>query len=697
MADQKISALQELTNLATIDEVAVVDKSGSDTRRITAKNLIQQGVALIDSGSIPGIALGALPANLVTTTSIQSAAVTAVKLAANSVGSSALQSNSVGLSELAASSVDASILASNIDINSKIAALNITGSSIADNTLTNAKYSNSSISYAKLNLSDGDIPGAKINSCSITSTQLGSASVTAAKIASNSIVASALQSNIITNSHIAANTIEANSIAPNAIGSSELADASVDTNALQDASVTGSKIADASITPAKLSGSISTDFLADGAITAAKLGASSVTASALANSSVGTSALINSSVTDAKISAVNGSKIVAGSLPVSAIDTSDIGTGLSVTAGSLVIANSVTAGTATKISFSSQGLVTGGSSLLSSDLPVADVSNVGGVYIPANSGLSVTGTGALTLASSITATTVSGVSVNNRGIVTSIVALTSSDIPTSSSSVKGGVIAQAGGGLSVDSSGNLSTALSGVAAGTYQSVTVTSKGVVTAGQSLSASDIPDISAAKLTTGTIDSGRIAASSIDGTKLSNTSTAIFQSIAQSGYPTAQFNGQLLFDTVSEDAFIYDGNAWQAITTLTKGSLVFGGTYNASTSKMVSTTTAGIAAGLAVGSNLPTPSATTDGLYVVVDTAGTAQAPAPVVSFSPPDYILGVTNSSGSSWNEIDLSQTVAGQVASNITFTPYGQLSSTNVQDAIQAVSYTHLTLPTKRIV
>ena len=92
------------------------------------------------------------------------------------------------------------------------------------------------------------------------------------------------------------------------------------------------------------------------------------------------------------------------------------------------------------------------------------------------------------------------------------------------------------------------------------------------------------------------------------------------------------------------------------------------------MVSTTTAGIAAGLAVGSNLPTPSATTDGLYVVVDTAGTAQAPAPVVAFSPPDYILGVTNSSGSSWNEIDLSQTVAGQVASNITFTPYGQLSS-----------------------
>ena len=63
-------------------------------------------------------------------------------------------------------------------------------------------------------------------------------------------------------------------------------------------------------------------------------------------------------------------------------------------------------------------------------------------------------------------------------------------------------------------------------------------------------------------------------------------------------------------------------------------------------------------------------------------TPSAPAPVVALAPPDYILGVTNTSGSSWEEIDLSQTVAGQVASNITFTPYGQLSSTNVQDALQ---------------
>ena len=109
------------------------------------------------------------------------------------------------------------------------------------------------------------------------------------------------------------------------------------------------------------------------------------------------------------------------------------------------------------------------------------------------------------------------------------------------------------------------------------------------------------------------------------------------------------------------------------------------------MVATTSAGIAAGLSVGSNLPTPSSTTDGVYVVVSSSGTPSSPAPAIAFAPPDYILGVTNSAGSSWNEVDLSQTVAGQVASNITFSPYGQLSSTNVQDALQELETEKLAL------
>ena len=238
--------------------------------------------------------------------------------------------------------------------------------------------------------------------------------------------------------------------------------------------------------------------------------------------------------------------------------------------------------------------------------------------------------------------------------------------------------------MTVDGSGNLSITNS-VTGATKTKITYDADGLVTAGADLAADDIPAIPADKLTSGTVDAARLPVDGIDGTKLANSSTCIIQSIAQSGFPTALFTGQLCFDSVAEDAYLWDGNAWQAITTLTKGSLVNGGTFNASTSKMASVTSAGSAAGLVVGSNLPTASSSVDGVYVVVATAGTPSSPAPVVALNPPDYILGVTNASGSSWQEIDLSATVSVQVASYVGFTPYGDISSSNVQDALQEVS------------
>ena len=461
---------------------------------------------------------------------------------------------------------------------------------------------------------------------------------------------------------------------------------------LQDATGYPTSALTGTITNAQLAGSIAATKLVSGSITSTQLGSNSVTDSELANNAVDTGAVQNGAITNDKVetstSGTTGldgaTKIRDASITPAKLNTSNLDRSLNVASGNLGINNAVSGGASTRsgISYNAEGLITGTVVLAASDLPKATTSAVGGVSVGA--GLSVTGAGALSITNSITANTAGAVKVtyNAQGQITGSSTLAAGDIPTATTSAKGAVQITSGGGLTVDGSGNLTTSISGVSAGTFQSVTVNAKGVVTAGSALTAAQIPDLAATKLTSGTIDAARIGTDSIDGTKLSNTSTALFQSIAQQGYPTAQFNGQILFDTVSEDAFIWDGNAWQAITTLTKGSLVFGGNFNANTSKMTAATTAGIAAGLAVGSKLPSPSANTDGVYVVVDTAGTPSAPAPVVAFSPPDYILGVTNSSGSSWNEIDLSQTVAGQIAGNITFTPYGQLSSTNVQDAIQ---------------
>ena len=316
--------------------------------------------------------------------------------------------------------------------------------------------------------------------------------------------------------------------------------------------------------------------------------------------------------------------------------------------------------------------------LTGADLPTATSSALGGVKINGE-GLRID-SGVVEIDSDVTAATNHHVVTHNtKGVITGSRAIASADLPTATSSAKGAIIPSTG--LAVDGSGNV-TIDNTVTGATKAKITFSNKGLVTAGADLAEADIPALPGSKITSGTIDIARIADDAITAAKMANSSTCIIQSIAQAGFPTAAFTGQLCFDSVAEDAYLWDGNAWQAITTLTKGSLVNGGTFNASTSKMASVTTAGSAAGLVVGSNLPTASATTDGVYVVVATAGTPSSPAPVVALNPPDYVLGVTNAAGSSWNEIDLSATVSGQTASNVSFTPYGQVSSTNTQDALE---------------
>ena len=92
MADLKISDLSSLTggNLAAADELAIVDSSASETKKITVSALIDSGVDLISAGGIPGakilfgsaqIAGTALANSAVTATQLADNAVTAAKIA----------------------------------------------------------------------------------------------------------------------------------------------------------------------------------------------------------------------------------------------------------------------------------------------------------------------------------------------------------------------------------------------------------------------------------------------------------------------------------------------------------------------------------------------------------------------------------------------------------------------------------------
>ena len=689
MADLQISALPALgeAGIQSTDVLALADLSATETKKVTVKDLIAAGAALIDSGDIPAAKVATpFAANAVATATIQDLAVTAAKIANGTITATQITDATITAAKIVDNTLTATQIAANAITASELADDSVDTNAIANLAITNAKIANTTIAYGKLNIADGDIDGAKLTSASVTATQLATNSVTATELADNAVDTAAVANAAITGAKIASNTIAAGNIVNNTITATQIANGAIGTTQIADGAVTTAKLSGTISAGTITDGAVGTTKLADDAVTSAKLAANAVDATALANNSVDSGAIASNAVTEAKIAAnaVTNAKITDGTITAAKLATGNLDRSLNVASGNLGINNVITAATRSGITYNAQGLITGTVALAAGDLPVATTSAVGGVSV--GTGLSVNGSGVLTLATSVTGATVSGITFNNTGQITAATALVAGDLPVATTRAKGAVQITSGGGLTVDGSGNLTTSTSGISAGTYQSITINNKGVATAGAALTEALIPSLPASKITSGTFDAARIAVDSIDSTKLSNSSTTIIQSIAQLGYPTAAFTGQLLFDPIAEDAYLWDGNAWNPITTLTKGALVRLGTYNANLSQVDYVTAAGSAAGLTVGQNLPVASDSVDGGYVVISVQGTPSGIAGITGqLSPPDYLLGVTASAtSSSWVEIDLSTTVASQQASAISYTPHGQLSSTNVQAALNEI-------------
>jgi hypothetical protein len=689
MADLQISALPALgeAGIQATDVLALADLSATETKKVTVKDLVAAAVALLDSGDIPAAKVATpFATDAVATATIQNLAVTAAKIANSTITATQIANTTITGAKLVNDTVTATQIAANAITASELADDAVDTAAIADLAVDNARIANTTIAYAKLDLSDGDIPGAKIASGGITATQLATNSVTATELADNAVDANAIASGVITGAKIASNTIAAGNIVNNTITATQIANGAIGNAQIAAGAIDASKLSGALAATSIADDAVSTQKIQDDAVDSSKLAANAVDAAALADNSVDAGAIASNAVIEAKIAAnaVTNAKIADGTITAAKLNTSNVDRSLNVASGNLGINNTVTAATRSGITYNAQGLITGTVALAAGDLPVATTSAVGGVSI--STGLTVSGAGALSLSNSVTAATMSGITYNAQGQITATTALTASDLPVATTSAKGAVQITSGGGLTVSGTGELITSTSGISAGTFTKLTVNNKGVATAGAALASSDIPDLSAAKLTSGTLDAARIGADTIDSSKLSNSSTTIIQSITQLGYPTAAFTGQLLFDPIAEDAYLWDGNAWNPITTLTKGALVRLGTYNANLSQVDYVTAAGSAAGLTVGQNLPVASDSVDGGYVVISVQGTPSGVAGITGqLSPPDYLLGVTASaSSSSWVEIDLSTTVASQQASAISYTPHGQLSSTNVQAALNEI-------------
>ena len=655
MADLQITQLPELSsaNLQATDPIAVADVSATETKKITAKNLVQGAFGLVDSASIPATALSyplsvgqivtaTLADNAVTNVKITDATITGAKLANDTITATQIAANAIGSSELADNAVDTAAITN----------LNVTTDKLANTAVTTAKIADSAVTFAKTNFSDGDIPGAKLTPASVTQTQIADNSIGGGELIDGQVGTGALDNGAVTGAKIATDTITAGNIAPNAIGASELADNSVDTAALTSNAVTTAKVTDLNITTGKLAdNAVTAAKIADNTITATQIAANAVGSSELADNAVDTAAIANSAVTDGKISGVSGTKITDGTITAAKLNTSNLDRSLNVASGNLGINNAVTGGASARngITYNNQGLITSTAALVASDLPEATASAVGAISVPSTGGLAVTAAGALSINNTVTGTTRSGITFNDQGLITATAALAAGDLPVATASAVGAIsIPASSAPLSISNTGVLSVADSGVTAGTYPKVTVSAKGFVTAGTTLAAGDIPDLAATKITTGQFSTAFLANDSITMDKLANLSTGFIQEASPdiSDLPTGVFwlqesTGQLR---------IFNGNSFFSVGfgRLAEENLRFCGTFNATNGTIVTLTAFGTSAGFTVSNAIPAGTSTLTGAYFVCVTPGNGTAVVPNTSFDAGDWCLcmGADN-----WDRID----------------------------------------------
>jgi hypothetical protein len=465
-------------------------------------------------------------------------------------------------------------------------------------------------------------------------------------------------------------------------------------------------IADATIPNAKIlfsSASIPGSALQAGAVTATQLGAAAVTAAKLANEStvdlvttlpasgafVGQFAL---DTDDSKAYIWNGSSWVsfkaAGSINTAVASTAGIVNITVTTSGDQVTIGTSLDNTGAAAEFLAGPTGAAGAvsyrAIAGGDLPTATTSAKGGVQVNGN-GLTMAGD-TVAIDNTVAANTTEHhvVRYDAKGLVTAGRELISGDLPLASTGLAGAVYP--GTGLTVSIDGELDHTNT-VAAATATKVTFDTEGHITASDVLAEADIPNLPATKLTSGTIDTARIGNSSITGAQIANYAVSKFGETQ----PTADHIGQFFFNPISRSLFLFDGNVFQPIG-ISIGEIVFAGTFDASagggTGLVASVTAEGTAVGLTAGQVLPAASTTNNRYYLVVSEAGTiTSGNAPNVALSPPDIIL----SNGNEWTEIDVSQTITAQVASNVSFTPAGDLSSTNVQAALQELDTEKLAL------
>ena len=682
MADQRITQLTALpkAGVAATDVLPIADISASQTKKVTAKDLVDAGLDLIDVSSIDIDKLDQASTTKIGTTALANDAVTAAKLADDSSiavqttapasdnfegrgffnsDTGAFQVFSAGsyvsvAATVGATAVDTAQLANGAVTTAKIDAAGLAAAALASDSVTTAKIANDAVTAAKI--ATGAVTADEIGAGAVTNAKLDSAAVTYAKIQNVSAT-----DRLLGRSTAGAGSVE--EIPLTAAGRALIDDAdaaaqrttlglgalAVATGTWTDGSsfagtTTGTNTGDQTITlTGDVTGTGTGSF-------AASIASSAVTEAKIATSAVTTGKINAKAVTAAKLDD-NSGVIVAADVP----------------AGSGAFIGQQFVNTNTGFEYTWTGSVWqrlhGISTLTFSDTTPLAFS----VAYPDDFSATVTTSLDTQAAISVLAGPTSGADA-----APTFRALVPGDLPNATASTKG--IIQPGTGLSV-TSGTLNHTNT-VTGATVANFTFDSQGHITSASALVAANIPVLDASKITTGEFETARYADSSVTAAKLANYTT----SQIGEALPVADYTGQFFFSPLAGELYLWDGNVWQPVG-VTTGAIVLAGTYNATTNLIASTTLEGSALGLVSGGALPSASNTNSGYYLVVSTGGTGTAPAPTNVLAPPDLIL----STGSAWIEIDVSAGSGAISAVNVLFSAVGPIASTNVQAAIEEVS------------
>ncbi len=683
MADQRITQLTALpkAGVAATDVLPIADISASQTKKVTAKDLVDAGLDLIDVSSIDLDKLDQASTTKLGTTALADDAVTAAKLANDS--STAVQTTAPSTDNFEGRGYynstsgnlqvfDGSAYQQVVMPTAGIGDSQVTTGKLADGAVTTAKvtalataaYADSSITTGKI--ADDAVTSDKINDGAVIAAAIGAGAVTNAKLDTNAVTYDKLQNVSATDRLLGRSTAGAGNveeISCTAAGRALLDDADA---ATQRATLGLGTIATGNGTwtdGGSFSGTSSGTNTGDqtitltGAVTgtgtgsfATAIATSAVTEDAIATNAVTTGKILDDAVTAAKL-ADSSAAVVAAASP----------------SGSGAFIGQQWFNTNNSQEFT----WTGSAWVQQAGIGTINIVDSTPIAIAVSYPDAYSATLTATLDTQVAATVFAG-PASGADAAPTFRAIVPTDIPDATASTKG--IIQPGTGLAVDSGTlNHSNAVTGA---TVSSITFDNQGHITAAVPLVAADIPVLDASKITTGTFPTALIADASITGLKIADSANVQFGETL----PVAEHIGQFFFNPLEGSVYLWDGNVWQPVG-VTTGAIILAGTYDATLNQIISTTLEGAAIGLTAGSPLPSATDANANYYVVVAIGGTGAAPAPTNILAPPDLIL----STGSTWVELDVSAGAGAIAAVNVVFSAIGEISATNVQAAIEEVS------------